>query len=91
MVSVLAGKTDLNWLRYIPNDPEMCGMILALPSGANVSTVTHLASMIHADADLGWRGRADCLWVLFPSSGDIDGPAGGPSGPGFHGPRVLFP
>lgn len=28
-----------------------------------------LASMIHADADLGWRGRAGCLWVLVSGFG----------------------
>ena len=50
-----------------------------------------LASMIHAEADLGWRGPPGCLWALVPGSVDNGSPAGGPGGRGSAGPGVLLP
>jgi hypothetical protein len=53
----------------------------------------NLATMIHPETAVGWRGRSGHLWFLFPGSGDNGGPAdglGGLGSTGFHGPRCSF-
>lgn len=49
-----------------------------------------LASMIHAEADLGWRGRSGRLSALFRGSGDNNGPAGEPVAGVPPGPGCSF-
>ena len=49
-----------------------------------------LTSMIHAEADLGWRAQAGRLWALFPGSVDYGSPAAWPGGRGSTDPGCSF-
>jgi hypothetical protein len=52
--------------------------------------LTSLTSMIHAEAELGWRGRAARLWVLFPGPGMTAARLAGRVAGGSRGPGCSF-
>jgi hypothetical protein len=49
-----------------------------------------LTLIIQAYRSLAWGSRRAAQWILILGSGDDGGPAGGPGGRGFHGPRGSF-